>query len=330
MSTVMSLPPELLEHSFSYLLDDYWFYEQDSLGACSFVCRAWRHIAQSLLFRKSSLHLHRFPWTDFNQIKSLGAIVPLFHRLDIQRSSVSNTPESSESGMASDADNRLLFEPIPRRNFKFEEAFVVHWDRVVTMLAHITFVQLSDVSFNSLVALRHVLSGLPALERLGMGTVRVYRDDLPIWTGLRLRSLTHYIGVETAIIHALLTWVATADSPRLEELHSELCEPMCGALRDVLVACTQSLRVLEVHTDSYCKRTLMRARSIQPFFRPQLSALAVAAHHVPPPGADHQRGLHGPPQHNRPGHSLTSESPSNYLQGFGDFPRRYRAPPGCA
>jgi hypothetical protein len=160
-SIVMSLPPELLEHSFYYLVDDYWVDENTtSLGACSLVCRAWTHIAQAVLFRDSRLHLHRFPWTDFNQMRSLGAIIPLFHRLDIWRSSVSNAPESSESEMASDADNRLIFEPT--HNFEGEN-FVVHWARVVTRFAHITSVQLFSVSFGSPVALRHVLSGLPAL-----------------------------------------------------------------------------------------------------------------------------------------------------------------------
>jgi hypothetical protein len=267
MSIATSLPPEILQHALSYLIEEiYPGRNRTSLCSCSLVCRAWRDVAQGVLFRNISLYLDRLPWTDPN-MKDFGVVAPFFHRLNISSYSFSNDLKPSKGEASSDTDNRLTFEPVYGFHVEVPEDEVVRWDRAITIFRNITVVHLSDVYFNNFVALRDVLAGFPALERLSMDVVSMRMpcaDDVPTWTGLRLRSLVvSHSGVDDSIISALLTWLATAENPRLEGLlRLRLCPPVRDALRDVLVTCERSLRTLEVHMHDYGERVFMSARCI--------------------------------------------------------------------
>jgi hypothetical protein len=263
IATVTTLPPELLEHIFSYVVK-----ETTCLSTCSLVCHAWSDVAQSVLCRDSSLYLRRLPWTDPNQMQDISAIIPLFHQLIISSFdfSFADTLETFERKVDSHDHIHLTFES----TYSFESAALknvaVRWDRAAEILSNITVVHISGVKFTNLAALRHVLGGLPALERLKLHGARMHHaGDLPSWNGLRLRSLKSYLRADEAIIRALLTWLATAEDPRLEELclrYLVLCEPVREALRGVLVTCVQSLRTLEVDASGCRELIFVGASSI--------------------------------------------------------------------
>jgi hypothetical protein len=269
MSIATALPLELLAHTFSHLIEEL---NRDifPLCSCSLVCRAWRHVAQRVLFRNSSLRLNRLPWTDPDRMKDISVVAPLFHRARIWSSSFTSTLEG-------DANSRLRFKPALSFMIKAAPLEDVAWDRVVALCPHITEVDICQTSFSHLAALRDVLRAFPALEHLTFHTLKVHHaDDLPVWAGLRLLTLQSGLGTDHAINSALLTWLASAERPRLEGVYDlELCESVYDALRDVLVTCERSMRTLEVKIVSDGEQQFTGTRIIQPHlpeFAPRLSS----------------------------------------------------------
>jgi hypothetical protein len=250
-----TLPPELLEHVFSCLAE-----EKVCLRSCSLVCRAWRDVAQTALFQDTRLHLRRVPWMVPDQMHDLGGIVPLFHRLQILEIIFTNALETSSEEAPNGVDNHLLVfkaGPTPRNGDWVPRGLVIRWDLAISLLYTITTLELYSVVFDDFAALRDVLCGLPALERLSIRAPEVRQQDiLPAYTGLRLRSFKSILrhgGSDQVVVRMILTWLATAEEPRLEEMSLELSEPVCSALQDVLVSCARSMRMLEVQTVHYCK-----------------------------------------------------------------------------
>jgi hypothetical protein len=253
MST--TLPPELLEHVFSYLAE-----EKICLHSCSLTCRAWRDVAQAALFRDTRLHLHRrLPWMVPDQIRDAGVIAPLLHRLLILEIIFTNTPETSTGEAANSVDHHLMFKPKPCRGdlclskvkCDVRQDLLKRWDLATSLLYAITTLELYGAVFDHFTALRDVLCGLPALERLALSAAKVQQQDVvPPYTGLRLRSFKSaisYGGSDQVVVRVFLTWLATAEDPQLEKMCLELSEPVVSALHNVLVACAPSIRMLQVH-----------------------------------------------------------------------------------
>jgi hypothetical protein len=265
MSIAMILPPETLELVFSYLIE-----EATCLRSCSLVSRAWRDVAQSTLCRHSTLYLRRLLWSDPNQMRDMSAIIPLFRHMIISCFSFTDTPDTCQREGARDGDDHLMFESTYISEPEAPKNVAVRWDRAVAVVSNITLLHLSHSKFKNFAALRDVLAGFPALERLSLHGVNTHHtDDLPTWTGLRLRRLRSDLRIDEATIRALLTWLATTENPRLEELrlrYSEPSEPVCNALRGVLLTCVRSLRMLEVdhrHREWMCRGV----KSFQHYFQ---------------------------------------------------------------
>jgi hypothetical protein len=139
-------------------------------------------------------------------------------------------------------------------------------DRVLPWTPHsfqfISTVELDGpMEFDPYTILREFLAGFANLEHLAFcfKFARVKKESsLPSWTGLRLRSLQCRARlVDSGLVHALLSWLAAFDSPRLTTLYVGLRDSsispscyVCDPMKTLLENSKATLRTLEVHISS--------------------------------------------------------------------------------
>jgi hypothetical protein len=263
MSPVMRIPPEILETIMLFIDDD-----TESLSASSLVCSTWNAVSQHLLFEHfHPLDLFRLLELDDVQMREFQSLFPRFRRLSLSRLAFVDATTAGKVEEHNVNARSFMFRALVRpeesihyhRYIRFADS-VLPW--IPLSFQYISSVELNGpMEFDTYAILRDFLAGFANLEHLAfcLKFAKVKKESsLPSWTGLRLRSLqcrAHL--VDSGLVHALLSWLAASDSPRLTTLCVGLREsrifPACyvrDPMKKLLETSKATLRTLEVHISS--------------------------------------------------------------------------------
>jgi hypothetical protein len=234
-----------------------------SLSASSLVCSAWKDVSQRLLFMHRPLRLFRLLELDETQMRDFHPFITRFQRLSIGQLAFVGMTTTEKFEDHDGHERAIMF-----RNFCHSAAqYDLHTAGSILPWIPLSFqfiitVELDGpIHFETYIVLRDFLAGFTNLEHLAFGhnTAKVLQESsLPSWTGFRLQTLecrSHLVNL--GLVRALLSWLASSDSPRLSTLCVGLREsPIAPAfyirdpLKTLLVMAKRTLRTLEVHISS--------------------------------------------------------------------------------
>jgi hypothetical protein len=242
--------------------------DTESLSASSLVCSTWNAVSQRLLFEHvHPLDLFRLLELNDVQMREFQPLFPRFRRLSLSRLAFVDATTAGKAEEYNVNARSFMFRALvrPESSIHYHRYLSVA-DTVLPSISH-SFQLISTLKidgpmeFESCIIFRDFLAGFANLEHLAFcfKFAKVTKESsLPAWTGLRLRSLQCRAQlVDSGLVHALLSWLAASDSPRLTTLCVGLREsrisPACyvrDPMKKLLETSKATLRTLEVDISS--------------------------------------------------------------------------------